>query len=121
MADRLRTTGDCPFNPFEDPQIVSRAGFTSVCPYDDESADWRCTPTHIIHQIPDEEIGRVYYHMWKMIGSPALPNAGKDAFYNRNGLHSTPVQKAEALMAFLREKSKTPATTEELNQVLYRA
>ncbi len=66
--------------------------------------------TEIVKSIPDSEIGRVYYHMWKIIGSPNRPNAGKHAFHDQHGLHSNRHQKVEALMRYLGEKAAEDPT-----------
>ena len=72
------------------------------------------TSKDIIAQIPDKEIGQVYLHIANIIGTPGDFIRGKRAFHDRDGLKSTPAQKAEALQRFLWEKSQVRPSSKEL-------
>ncbi len=62
-------------------------------------------PTTIIAMIPKNEIAGLYKHMWEIIGCPQKVRAGEKAFHDKDGMHSTPAQKAEAICRFLKDEA----------------
>ncbi len=62
-------------------------------------------PTEIIAMIPKKEIAGLYKHMWTIIGCPQKARAGEKAFHDKDGMHSTPAQKAKAIRLFLEDEA----------------